>query len=124
MDITIAYKDIVRWASLLEYYQSENAQLKNRLSEVAEAHLSTEKLSRAEYYQNEFLETDRLIHQLKAALRDEERRFQRKDGEVMTVSGEAASDLEAFRARIYSLGGDFNRLKEAFSRFAETVSQP
>jgi len=108
----------------LEYYQFENAQLKNQLSDALEGSLSKSSLALAEYYQNEFLRHDQVIHLLKIALRDQMKHIQmellpaptEKDRETILTPG-----LEKLRESVAVLGSEFTRLKEAFTDYLATA---
>jgi hypothetical protein len=109
------------WLRMLDYFQFENNQMKNRLAEILKSDIDNALLDKLEYYQTDFLNKDAIIlllhrdivnlGELIAAINDA--------GSVMTdIVQKKQSRL---RDEMQKIENDFNLLKHDFNNYLSAM---
>lgn len=102
------------WAKSLEFLEQENSTLKNKLSAVVDNKDGKDFIVMAEYFQNEFILKDEVIHELKKDIVDLWE-YLSKNFTNTYATNMIALRQERLRGDICSFEKDFATLKQEFN---------
>ncbi len=105
------------WKRLLEFIQSENVFLKNRLAAIASNDIDSDMLEEAEYFQNKFVEEDEQIVLLRSKVAAHDKLLHRELFEDGSIVKEVLRQQKKIRKQVEEAEQRFNKLKFEFNNF-------
>jgi hypothetical protein len=105
------------WKRLLEFIQSENVFLKNRLAQVASEEIDSDMLEEAEYFQNNFVEEDSNIAALRNYVAEQDSLLRREVFEDGAILRDVVRRQKKLRKQAEQAEQRFNKLKFEFNNF-------
>jgi|688.fasta_scaffold01366_3 hypothetical protein len=105
------------WKRILEFIQTENVYLKNRLAQITRADHKNNFLEEIEQYQNELLAEDHTISMLRNDVSKQEKRLKKDYLLDRLLIGEISEIQKRLRKEIEIAEQKFNSLKFAFNNY-------
>ena len=107
----------ITWKRLLDFFMLENSYLKNRLSEVVDKVTDKLLIADAEQFQNEFLQKDEGMYDIKKDIQLQEKSLQQSITQKEELSVDTCKKQEKLRSEIVSLERDCSMLKNKFNSY-------
>jgi hypothetical protein len=105
------------WKRLLEFTQSENVFLKNRLAQITKENVSRDLLDEIEYFHNKLLMEDNTIAMLRHDVAEQENWLKREIFEDGAIIKEVRKRQKRLRKEIEIAEQEFNKIKFEFNNF-------
>ena len=105
------------WKRILEFIQTENVYLKNRLAQITRADHKNNFLEEIEQFQNELLAEDHTISMLRNDVSKQEKRLKKDYLLDRLLIGEISEIQKRLRKEIEIAEQKFNSLKFAFNHY-------
>jgi hypothetical protein len=105
------------WKRLLAFIQAENVILKTRLAQIASEEIDSDMLEEAEYFQNNFVDEDESINQLRNHVSEQGNLLNREVFEDGAILKEVMRKQRKIRKEVEQAEQRFNKLKFEFNIF-------
>jgi hypothetical protein len=105
------------WRRLLAFIQAENVILKTRLAQIASEEIDSDMLEEAEYFQNNFVDEDASMNQLRNHVSEQGNLLNREVFEDGAILKEVMRKQRKIRKEVEQAEQRFNKLKFEFNNF-------
>lgn len=110
-------EEIESWRRMLDFVQSENNYLKNRIAQVVSCDMNREMLVMAEDFQARFINLDEMIRLLKKDVNDIDSHMTVPTSREAVILPGKNAKLERIRMDMELLAQQFNKLRSNFQHF-------
>ena len=105
------------WSRALDFYLQENSYLKTRLSQVVDRNTDSEFVSRAEQFQNSFIQHDEFIRDLKKDVSDLGQLLQKSLAGLQTDENRLFQKHRKLRNEVEHFEKKFGEAKSQFNQY-------
>jgi hypothetical protein len=113
----------ISWRRLLDFFNQENSNLKNRLSKVVDNATDKKIISAAEHFQNEFILNDECIQDIRRDIKLQEKELQLTRIQKKTPDRKACKMQDKLRNEMVNLEKEFSKLKNDFNQHLLSIGE-